>query len=126
MATKNPPWKKKLEAKDCAAAHSYLSLLCPGREARKLVRALRKAEAVEHVAKDLLRASRLPLLPRSEAHVRADLGKLRKGEALAPVLLIQGDLSRERALVIADGYHRICAICHYDEDAPVQCRIVRT
>lgn len=79
---------------------------------------------VEHVAKDLLRASGLPLLPRGEARVDDDLKKLRRGEPLAPVLLVQGDLSRQRALVVADGYHRICAICHHDEDAPVRCRVV--
>lgn len=116
-------WKKKPEAKDYDAALGFLTLVCPGDGAQKLVRAMHKAKTVEHVAKDLLRASGLPLLPRGEAHVEGDLRKLERGEPLAPVLLVQGDLSRQRALVIADGYHRICAICHYDEDAPVRCRI---
>jgi hypothetical protein len=35
----------------------------PGDGPQKLVRATRKAKTVEHVAKDLLRASGLPLLP---------------------------------------------------------------
>ncbi len=122
-AGKAPRWKKAPESKDYAAAQSFLSLLYPGRAARKLVRAMRKAKTAEHVAKDLLRASNLPLLPRTEPHVAADLRQLRKGEALAPVLLVQGDLSSQRTLVIADGYHRICAICHYDEDAPVRCHL---
>jgi hypothetical protein len=25
---------------------------------------------------------------------------------------------------VADGYHRICAICYYDENAPIPCRLV--
>lgn len=124
MARKNRLWKKKPERKDYDAARSFLSLIYPGDGAQKLVNAMRKAKPVEHVAKDLLRASGLPLLPRTEAHVEDDLKRLRRGEPLSPVLLLQGDLSRQRALVIADGYHRVCAICHYDEDAPVRCRIV--
>jgi hypothetical protein len=27
-------------------------------------------------------------------------------------------------MTIADGYHRICASCHVDEDAEIPCRIV--
>jgi hypothetical protein len=27
-------------------------------------------------------------------------------------------------LVVADGYHRICAIWYYDEGAPIPCRLV--
>lgn len=125
MASKKPLWNKAPEAKDYQAAQSFLSLVYPGRRARKLVRAMREAKTVEHAAKDLLRASNLPLLGRAEAHVGRDLRKLHKGEALPPVLLVQGDLSSQRRLVVADGYHRICAICHYDEDAPVRCRLVK-
>jgi hypothetical protein len=125
MAGKHPVWKKKPEAKDYDSARSFLALVFTRGRARKLLRAMRNAETVEHVAKDLLRASNLPLLPRTEVHVGEDLKKLHQGEALAPVLLVQGDLSRQRALVVADGYHRICAICHYDEDAPVRCRLVK-
>jgi hypothetical protein len=124
MVRKNRLWKKKPEAKDYDAARSFLSLLYPEEDVSKLVRAMRKADTVEHVAKDLLRASGLPLLPRTEFHVKDDLKKLQSGEPLALVLLVRGDLSCQRALVIADGYHRICAICHYDEDAPVRCRMV--
>jgi hypothetical protein len=125
MARKNRLWKKKPERKDCEAARSFLSLIYPGDGAQEFVHAMRKARPVEHVAKDLLRASGLPLLPRTEARVADDLKRLRRGEPLAPVLLVQGDLSRQRALVIADGYHRVCAICHYNEDAPVRCCVVK-
>jgi len=33
-------------------------------------------------------------------------------------------MSRGIALTVADGYHRICAICYYDEDAAISCRMV--
>ncbi|HSZ75465.1 MAG TPA: hypothetical protein VK779_11645, partial [Rhizomicrobium sp.] len=87
----------------------------------KLVKSLRKSKMTERAAKDLLRASGLPLLSRDEPHVSDDLTKIRKGKSLSPVLLIQGDLTKQMPLVVADGYHRICAICYYDENAPIPC-----
>jgi hypothetical protein len=66
-----------------------------------------------------LRASNLPLLPTDERHVADNLKKIRKGKSMAPVILIQGDLMSGRSVVIADGYHRLCAACHADEDSPV-------
>lgn len=117
-------WKDHPSARDIDAALSYLRLIYPAADGRKLVSALRRARTVEHTAKDLLRASGLPLLPRHEMHVEADLKRLRKAKTLSPVLLIQGDMSQGIPLVVADGYHRICAVCHYDEDAAISCRLI--
>jgi hypothetical protein len=75
-------------------------------------------------AKDLLRASGLDALPRDNTHVAKDLDKVRAGERLSPVLLVRGDLSHGVPLVVADGYHRICASYHLDENADIPCRIV--
>ena len=110
---------------DYAAALSFLSLIYPSARATKLVSTLRSAKAVHYAAKDLLRASSLPLLPRDAAKVEADLRRLHKDKQLSPVLLVQGDMSRGVPLIVADGYHRICAICYHDENAPVSCRMVR-
>jgi hypothetical protein len=118
-------WNKQPVARDFAAALSYLSLICPTARVNTLVRALRNASTVNHVAKDLLRASSLPLLPADEPHVAADLKRIRKGKALSPVLLVRGDMSQGVPLIVADGYHRICAVCYYDEDAPISCRLVQ-
>ncbi|HWA29798.1 MAG TPA: hypothetical protein VG867_01810 [Rhizomicrobium sp.] len=90
------------------------------------MRALREAPAIEHAAKDLLRASRLPLLPRDEPHVSEDLDKIHKGKPLAPVLLVSGDMANDIPLTVADGYHRICAVYYYDAKLMVRCRMVRT
>jgi hypothetical protein len=117
-------WKKQPVEKDFAAAASFLSLIYPTARARSLVRALRHARTVDHVAKDLLRASNLPLLPLDEPHVAEDLKRMRKGKSLSPVLLVRGDMTDCVPLVVADGYHRICASCYYDEDAPVACCLV--
>ena len=117
-------WKKKPEEEDYAGALSFLSLILPAAKSEKLVTSLRKAKTTDYAAKDLLRASDLPLLSREEPHVDDDLKKINKGKPLAPVLLLRGDVSKGIPLIVADGYHRICAICYYDESAPIPCRIV--
>ena len=118
-------WKTSPGAGDLAAAGHYLSLIEPPAVAAALVRALRSAARTKHAAKDLLRASGLPLLPREESQVNQDLKRIRKGRALAPVLLVQGEAGRAVALTVADGYHRICAAWYRDEDAPIACRVAR-
>jgi len=116
-------WAEKGEAEDFDAAEKFLSLLCSDTKAKALVKSLRGAKLVEHAAKDLLRAAHLPLLPSDESHVDADLKRIHKGKTLAPVLLVRGDIERGLPLIVADGYHRICAVCYFDESAPIPCRI---
>ena len=70
---------------------------------------LRAGTARRRKAKDLLRASSSPLLPPENFHVASDLAKTRSGERLSPVLLVRGVLGTGVPLVVADGYHRICA-----------------
>jgi hypothetical protein len=45
------------------------------------------------------------------------------GKQLSPVLLVRGTLGAY-PLVIADGYHRVCAAYHTDENAEVPCKLV--
>jgi hypothetical protein len=116
-------WSEKEEGEDFEAAFKYLSLLCSDRKASAIVKSLRGSKVLEHAAKDMLRAAELPLLPSDESHVSEDLKRIQKGKPLAPVLLVRGDLANRLPLVVADGYHRICAIVYFDESAPVRCRI---
>jgi hypothetical protein len=116
-------WNEKGENEDFDAAVKYLSLLCSEAKASALVSNLRKSKSVGHAAKDLLRAAHLPLLPSDESHVADDLKRIQKGKALAPVLLVRGDLANGLPVIVADGYHRICAVCYFDESAPIPCRI---
>jgi hypothetical protein len=116
-------WSKDPTHEDFTAAQIYLSLICPPARARAVVAKLRRAKAVNHAAKDLLRASGLPLLPQDEKHVAADLKRIHKGKALSPVLLVQGAMKRGVPLTVADGYHRICASCHFDENVAIACLI---
>ena len=123
---KGPIWKKTSERGDYDAALAFLSLIYVPTKVKALVRSLRAAPLIERSAKDLLRASDLPLLAADERSVKGDLKKISKGKPLEPVLLVAGDMSKGIPLVVADGYHRICAIYHYDEDAPVMCRMARS
>jgi hypothetical protein len=117
-------WKDEPDDHDYPAAEDYLSLLMPPARAKRVVRRLRAASLVRQKAKDLLRASRLPVLPPENFHVASDLKKVRAGKGLSPVLLVRGHLPSDVALTVADGYHRICASYHLDEDADIPCRIV--
>ena len=112
-------WAPRPGKTEYEGALRYLSLQFSHAQARRLVAKARREPRTEHVAKDILRACNLPLLPTDERHVADNLKKIRKGKPMAPVILIQGDLMSGRSLVIGDGYHRICAACHADEDSPV-------
>jgi hypothetical protein len=123
MATKEH-WKEASDDHDYPAAADYLSLVMPAKKASQLVRRLRAAPLEHRRAKDLLRASSLPELPPDNVHVAKDLAKVRKGELLSPILLLRGRLMAGAPLTVADGYHRICASYHLNEDADIPCRIV--
>ncbi|MGO8875770.1 MAG: hypothetical protein ACLQNG_08405 [Acidimicrobiales bacterium] len=122
--TEKEHWKSDPEDHDFPAAVEYLSLLLDPDAARSTVGALRHAAGTTKKAKDLLRASGLPLLPPDNAHVASDLAKVKAGERLSPVLLVRGRMQHGLQLTIADGYHRVCASYHLDENADIPCRIV--
>jgi hypothetical protein len=117
-------WKQRPDAHDYPAAEDFLSLISSPAEAKSLARSLRTASIVHRKAKDLLRASGLPLLAPDTFHVAKDLKKVAAGRLLSPVLCVRGMLRMHVPLTVADGYHRICASYHLDEDASIPCRIV--
>ena len=116
-------WAAKPDDHDYLAAEDYLGLIYPPKQAKAMVAALRLQPMATRKAKDLLRASRLPILDRTNVHVAKDLKKIADGEPLSPVLLIRGDGERDCPLQVADGYHRICASWHVEEDADITCQI---
>jgi hypothetical protein len=126
MAKSKIIWMNTPEPADYAAALSFLSLIYSPAQSQSLVRSLRSRPPLERAAKDLLRAAGLPLLPKEESKVREDLKRISKGKPLAPVILVTGDMTTGIPLIVADGYHRICAACHFEENAIVQCRMTRT
>jgi hypothetical protein len=115
-------WLADVEDKDYPAAQSYLSLLHTDAEVIGLVNKLKAARIVQFKAKDIFRASGLSLLGISNFHVSKDQKKIEEGTALSPLLLVR-DVANSK-LVIADGYHRLCAVYAVDEDALIPCKIV--
>jgi hypothetical protein len=115
-------WLAAPEDHDYPAALSYLSLVCDPETAARLVKALQAAPLAQFKAKDIFRASGLSLLGTSNSHVEKNSKKIRAGQKLSPVLLVR-DPARGK-VVIADGYHRVCAAYTFDEDALIPCKIV--
>lgn len=124
MAAKNKKilWLEEVEEHDYPAAESYLRLIYEDKRAKQIVKKLRKSPIVEFKAKDIFRASELSLLGVSNSHVEKDSKKITKGIALSPLLLVRD--SSLGKVVIADGYHRMCAIYLVNEDAFIRCKIV--
>lgn len=115
-------WLPDVEKHDYPAAQSYLLLLFGESQVRKIISALRAAEITQFKAKDIFRASGLSLLGISNSHVEKDRSKIKNGTLLSPLLLVRSE--KNDKLVIADGYHRLCAIYGVDEDAWIKCKIV--
>lgn len=114
-------WLADVEEHDYPAAESYLRLIYPAKRAAKMVLQLRGAGLVEFKAKDVFRASGLSLLGVSNLHVEKDRKKIATGKRLSPLLLVRDDVNGK--VVIADGYHRLCAVYGIDEDALIPCKI---
>ena len=115
-------WLPEVEEHDYPAAASYLSIIYPEIQVKDMVKRLRKAPIQHFKAKDVFRASGLSLLGISNSHVAKDMKKIRKGKALSPLLLVRD--TQNGKVVIADGYHRMCAIYKFNEDAFIHCQIV--
>ena len=122
--TQTVKWLPKPEKHDYRAAEDYLSLLMPLKRAASLSRRLAAArdDITHRKAKDILRASQLPLLGEDNKHVASDLRKAASGAALSPILLLRGD--ETHPLVVADGYHRVCASYWIDENTDIPCILV--
>ena len=115
-------WRSEPEEHDYPAAESYLSLIYEKRTAARLVAELRRAPITEFKAKDIFRASGLSLLGISNSHVEKDRNKILAGRKLSPLLLVR-DKDNDK-VIIADGYHRMCSVYAFDEDALIPCKIV--
>jgi hypothetical protein len=114
-------WLDECEPHNYPAALSYLTLIYSPGKARGIVAKLKAARVSEFKAKDVFRASALSLLGVSNSHVERDRKKIKKGEPLSPLLLVRD--AAHGKVVIADGYHRLCALYSFNENAIVRCKI---
>lgn len=113
-------WLDKPQVHDFPAAVDYLDLIVSHvHELKSILGRLQAGNVAYKKAKDILRASRLALLPADEKHVAADLAKIKQGKRLSPILLVRGDILIGIPLQIADGYHRVCASYHTDANTDI-------
>ena len=115
-------WHKAPQKHDYPAARTYLELLLQPGEAKKIVNKLKSAKVQDFAAKDIFRAAQIPLLPASDSDVKKDRQLIIKKTPLSPLLLYRDPTFRK--LIIADGYHRLCAVYSFDEQALIPCQIV--
>jgi len=115
-------WLATSEGQDYPAAESYLSLIYDSKTATSLSQQLKQAPVSSFKAKDIFRASGLSLLGVSNSHVDKDRKKILAGQALSPLLFVRDPANGK--VVIADGYHRLCSVYGFDEDAVIPCKIV--
>src|SRR5258708_1071367 len=124
MKARNPPaigWLRKPEAHDYPAARSYLSLLFEEAQAKRLLRRLKPAPLPQSKPRDIFRAWGLSLAGTSNSRGEKDRKKILAGKKLSPLLLVRArDNSK---VIVADGYHRLCAVYRFHEDALIPCKI---
>ncbi len=119
---KTVKWLKRPQTENYPEAQAYLDLLYAEDVASELVSKLKRASVKEFKAKDIFRASDLGLIGKSNPHVAINRKKIKKGEALAPVLLVRDQYKGK--LVVASGFHRMCAAYSTDVDSVIPCKIV--
>ena len=115
-------WLPEPEENNYPAAESYLSLIYGRTTVKTIVTKLRSAQLTQFKAKDIFRASGLSLLGISNYHVEKDQKKIEDGKHLSPILLVRDECNGK--VIIADGYHRLCAVYSFDEDESIPCKIV--
>lgn len=71
-------WLSEPEEHDFPAAQDFLKLHFSKKTARQLTDRLRRSTTIIKKAKDVLRASGLPLLPEDNSHVKQNLKKMKK------------------------------------------------
>ena len=115
-------WLSEPEKQDYPSALSYLSLIFDETDANLFVDKLKKTTVVFYKAKDLFRASSLSLLGIGNKHIKKVIKKIKRDISLSPLLLVRN--SANGKVIIADGYHRLCAVYSMDEDSILPCKIV--
>ena len=120
--SKKTKWLRIPEEHDYPAAASYLNLIFDKAITDEMIVSLKNTNVQNYKAKDLFRASSLSLLGISNSHVEKDLQKIKSKKKLSPLLLIRN--TKNSKLIIADGYHRLCAVYALNEDALIPCKII--
>jgi hypothetical protein len=115
-------WLKDFSEDDYREGISYLNLIYRKKICDVFIDKMKRTKTSAFRAKDILRASGLPLLSKDDPDVQKNLRKIDAGKKLSPILLLR---DRDNGkVVIVDGYHRVCAIYSRDRDERIPCKII--
>jgi hypothetical protein len=115
-------WLSEPIEHDYGAAENFLQLFYKPKDCRAIVKKLRRAKMSTFSAKDILRASDASLAEIKLFDWSGTMQEITDGKALAPILLVRQDNGAR--LLVADGFHRMCALFVRDEQISVPCKIV--
>lgn len=120
--TRHVQWLDDANEGDYTAAAHYLSLLDLPKNVDKAVAEMRAASIAEFKATDLLRAAQLAVPKSDDRPTREQIKKIKNGDAISPVLLMRAGALKK--VIIADGFHRVCAAFRIDPDVVLHCKLV--
>lgn len=114
-------WLDDANPSDYEAAAHYLALVDTQKNIDKTVTDLKAGAIVEYKATDLLRAAQLTIPKADDRPTREQIKKIKHGEPVAPVLLVRAPALKK--VIVADGFHRICAAYRIDPDVVLHCKL---
>ena len=112
-------WRKAPREDDYPRAESFLRLIYPPEKATELIQKLREAKLEHWTAKDIFRATGTRAETENLSEQKREIAQ---GELLSPILMVrQPTLGK---LLVADGFHRLCAVHAIDEQAVIAAKLV--
>ena len=114
-------WQDDANPDDYEAADHYLALVDNQKNIDKTLADLKAGTIVEYKATDLLRAAQLIVPKADDRPTREQIKKIKHGEPVSPVLLVRVPVLRK--VIVADGFHRICAAYRIDPDVVLHCKL---
>ena len=114
-------WQDDANPDDYEAAGHYLALVDNQKNIDKTLADLKAGTIVEYKATDLLRAAQLIVPKADDRPTREQIKKIKHGEPVSPVLLVR--VPALKKVIVADGFHRICAAYRIDPDVMLHCKL---
>ena len=114
-------WQDDAPPSDYEAAGHYLTLVDVQKNIDKALADLKAGTIVEYKATDLLRAAQLVVPKADDRPTREQIKKIKRGEPVSPVLLVR--VPALKKVIVADGFHRICAAYRIDPDVVLHCKL---
>ncbi|MBK4737576.1 ParB N-terminal domain-containing protein [Noviherbaspirillum pedocola] len=118
---KRVTWLKEPAQHTYTSAEIFLQLMYKPKKAKRLVEKLRHAGMSEYAARDILRASATLMSWVSAFDWSKQQQAINSGTPISPILLVRQNDGGH--LIVADGFHRMCALFAEDQDIKVPCKI---